>query len=146
MPEAETAPPAPAVDLPGPNDPAAIPLPGGDGSAPRTDLEVTVSGIPLAAAGWWALLVTVYGYALPFALYAAWLSVAFWDLARRDDVPVAHRAAWMGVVLVVPILGPIAYFVLGRSPIPGALRLMLVAGGLAAYVLFAGVSFLLAAL
>jgi hypothetical protein len=142
---ADSAPPAPAVDLPGPNDPDAIPLPRGDGSPPRVDPEVTVSGIPLAAPSWWALLVSVYGYVLPFALYAAWLSVAFWDLIRREDASVLRRAAWMGLVLVIPVVGPIAYFAVGGSPIPGALRIVLVAGGLAAYALLAGLSFLLAA-
>jgi hypothetical protein len=40
------------------------------------------------------------------------------------------RAGWMAGVLIVPIVGPIGYFALGRSPIPGLPRLVLVAGGL----------------
>jgi hypothetical protein len=40
----------------------------------------------------------------------------------------------MLVVLVIPIAGPVAYHAFGRSPIQRSLRVMLVAGGLAIYV------------
>ena len=40
----------------------------------------------------------------------------------------------MLAVLVIPLLGPIAYYAFGRSPIQRSLRVMLVAGGLAIYV------------
>jgi hypothetical protein len=43
----------------------------------------------------------------------------------------------MAAILVVPFLGPIAYFAFGRSPIPRALRVMLVAGAFGVYLLFA---------
>jgi len=42
----------------------------------------------------------------------------------------------MLVVLVVPFLGPLLYFVWGRSPIPRQLRLVLTAGGVAVYLVF----------
>ncbi len=38
------------------------------------------------------------------------------------------------MVLVVPLLGPIAYYAFGRSPIQRSLRLMLVVGGMAIYL------------
>jgi hypothetical protein len=47
----------------------------------------------------------------------------------------------MAGVLIVPVLGPVAYYALGRSRIPGALRLMLVLGGLVVYAAFAALAF-----
>ena len=66
-------------------------------------------------------------------LYTAWVSIALWDLVRQDAVPNRSRIQWMLVVLVVPLFGPIAYYVFGRSPIQRSLRVVLVAGGLAIY-------------
>jgi hypothetical protein len=43
----------------------------------------------------------------------------------------------MVIVLLVPLLGPILYYVIGRSPIPRSLRAILVAGGLGIYILIA---------
>jgi hypothetical protein len=43
----------------------------------------------------------------------------------------------MAIVLLVPLLGPILYYLVGRSPIPRSLRAMLVAGGLSIYVIIA---------
>jgi hypothetical protein len=43
----------------------------------------------------------------------------------------------MAVILLIPLIGPIAYFVAGRSPIERSLRIMLVAGGLGIYIVVA---------
>jgi plastocyanin len=144
MPQAAIAPPAPAVGLPDPvpANPAlqSAPMPS-DGAVGR---GVTVLGSLLAGPTWWALSISLYAYLLPLALYAAWLAVAFWDLARRDDLSLRARTGWMALVLLIPLAGPVAYFALGRSPIPGALRLTMVAGGMGAYALFATISYMLA--
>ena len=103
---------------------------------PRVSKEVLVFGIPLATS-WWSLILGLYAYVLPGFLYAAWLTIALWDLIRQESVPVSFRARWMAVVILVPLLGPILYYVWGRSPIPKQLRLMLVAGGALVYVLIA---------
>ena len=145
MPGAAGAPPAPAIDLPIDVDPGSVGLPDGDGSQPDVNQEVTVLGVSLDSPTWWALLISTYGYVLPLILYASWVSVATWDLVRREEVSPGRRAGWMALVLLVPLLGPIAYFALGRSPIPGSLRLMLVVGGLGIYVLVAALSFLVSA-
>jgi hypothetical protein len=105
------------------------------------DQEVTVLGVPVAATGFWSLLVSLYAYILPLVLYASWVSIAVWDLVRRDDVPVGARVGCMAGVLVVPLLGSVAYFAFGGSRIPGTLRLMLVAGGLIVYVAVAALAF-----
>jgi hypothetical protein len=97
------------------------------------DQEVTVMGFPLGAT-WWQLLIGVYGFLLPLMLYTAWVSIALWDLVRQDGRSTGRRVAWMATILLIPLLGPIAYYVAGRSPIPPSLRVTLVAGSIAVYV------------
>ncbi len=98
--------------------------------------EVSVMGVPLVASSWWTLLLGLYGYILPFVLYASWVAIAMWDLIRREVDPLLERLKWMAIVLLVPFIGPLLYFAFGRSAIPSQLRLMLTAGGVAAYLLF----------
>jgi plastocyanin len=98
--------------------------------------EVSLMGVPLVASSWWSLLLGLYGYILPFVLYASWVAIAMWDLIRREADAISDRARWMAVVLVVPFAGPLLYLAFGRSTIPPQLRLMLTAGGVAAYLVF----------
>lgn len=42
-------------------------------------------------------------------------------------------------MIAVPLLGPVAYYVVGRSPIQRSLRVMLVAGGVDIYLVLAAV-------
>ena len=129
-----TAPPFPA-------DPAALPqsyrirAPAdiSVASGPQVSKEVLVFGIPLATS-WWGLILGLYAYVLPGFLYAAWVTIALWDLIRQESVPVSFRTRWMAVVILVPLLGPILYYAFGRSPIPKQLRLMLTLGGALVYV------------
>jgi hypothetical protein len=99
--------------------------------------EVTVLGVSIAAPTWWSLLLATYAYLLPLILYVAWVSIALWDLIRQDTMANRRRITWMAIVLLVPLLGPVFYYVVGRSPIPRSLRAMLVAGGLGIYILIA---------
>jgi plastocyanin len=129
---------------PFPADPSALPQsyrirdPADIRSAPEVHVskEVLVFGIPLAAS-WWSLILGLYAYVLPGFLYAAWLSIALWDLIRQESAPVSFRARWMAIVILVPLLGPILYYAFGRSPIPRQLRLMLVVGGFLIYAVIA---------
>ena len=105
--------------------------------------EVTVLGAPLAT-GFAGVLIGLYAYALPLILYSAWISVALWDLVRQEAVPNAVRIGWMAVVIAIPLLGPIAYYAFGRSPIQRSLRVMLVVGGLGIYVVLAALGVVLA--
>jgi hypothetical protein len=152
-------PPPPKITMPG--DPAAAPYipaiaeqnvpptyrirPLGDiaPSGATSPKEPTVLGVPIAAS-WWSLALGLYAYVLPLMLYVTWVAVAVWDLIRQESLPVSTRVRWMLVVLIVPFLGPIIYFIWGRSPIPRELRLMLTAGGVVAYVVIAGLAALLA--
>jgi hypothetical protein len=123
-------------------DLGSIGVPPGDGRDRGEDRQVSVLGVGLTAAPWWSLLISYYGSVLPLILYVTWVSVAMWDLVRRDDLSAAGRLGWMAMVLLLPLAGPVAYFAAGRSPIPAGLRAMLVGGGLVVYLLVAGLGFL----
>ena len=109
---------------------------------PTVSKEIAIMGTPLATS-WGGLLVGLYGYVLPFVLYATWVAVAMWDLIRQESAPLPHRARWMLAVLIVPFLGPLLYFAFGHSPIPRQLRLVLTAGGIVVYLLFLGLGVLI---
>jgi hypothetical protein len=46
----------------------------------------------------------------------------------------------MALVLALPVIGPVAYFGLGGSQIPSAVRWFLVAGGIAIYAAIAALA------
>ncbi len=102
--------------------------------------EVTMLGVTIAAPTWWSLLLATYAYLLPLILYVAWVSIAIWDLIRQETVANRRRIGWMAIILLVPLLGPILYYVFGRSPIPRSVRTMLVAGALGIYVVIAALA------
>jgi plastocyanin len=143
--EAAAAPPHPAIPgtaVPGTyriRDVATI----GSAGGPHIGREVSLMGVPLVATSWWSLLLGLYGYILPFVLYATWVAVAVWDIVRREEEAIRGRAGWMAAVLVVPFVGPLLYFAFGGSRIPAQLRLMLTAGGIAAYLVFLVIGILL---
>jgi plastocyanin len=110
-----------------------------DGVPIAVGKEMTVFGIPLATS-WWALLIGLYGYALPGFVYASWLTIALWDLIRQESQPISFRARWMAIVILVPFAGPLLYFGFGGSPIPRQLRLLLTVGGIGACLLIAAVA------
>jgi plastocyanin len=121
MPGGATAPVRPAVDTYQDHrvdlDQIALPAPpAGQGATVRK--EPTVFGVPILASSVWQVVFGLYGYLLPFALFAAWIALALWDLARRDDLGRAATIVWIAVVLVVPFLGVIAYHALGRPKLP----------------------------
>ncbi|HZM73929.1 MAG TPA: PLDc N-terminal domain-containing protein [Candidatus Polarisedimenticolia bacterium] len=106
--------------------------------------EVTIMAIPLDNTPW-GLVLGLYGYVFPLVLLAVWISIALWDLTRREDLTSRRRLTWIAVVLVVPFLGPVLYFALGRTAIPRSTWLMLVVGGLVVYLGLAAAAALLAA-
>jgi plastocyanin len=97
---------------------------------------VTVFGMVLGSVT--SSFFEVFGYFLPVALYAAWLAIALIDLAQsgRRGWPVV---GWLAVILLVPFLGPIIYFIFGRSKLPAWLRWGVIVGGLLAYAIVLGI-------
>jgi len=106
--------------------------------------EVMFLGIPLASG--FTTVLGLYGYILPFVLYAAWVAISLWDLVRREDVTERRRYAWMTITLLVPFMGPPIYLVAGGSSIKRGTRLFLVFGAMAMYFVIAAASFLSEAL
>jgi plastocyanin len=86
---------------------------------------------------WWSIAFGLYVYLLPFILYTCWVTVGVWDIFRRDDLRTGGKLGWMAAVLVLPLVGPAAYYTAGHSPIPAGLRLGLVAGSLVLYLALA---------
>ncbi|MGH2732391.1 MAG: right-handed parallel beta-helix repeat-containing protein, partial [Actinomycetota bacterium] len=106
--------------------------------------EVVVLGVsPLPTPV--SMLLGIYAYALPLALYVTWVSLAFWDLARRDELGGVSRLGWGFFVLALPVIGPAGYLLFSRSTIPLDLRLFVVIGGLLIYGVLTGFAFLITA-
>jgi hypothetical protein len=95
--------------------------------------SITLGGLGLANPFFEAML-GFYMYLLPLALYAAWLSVATWDLVRRSDMKGGTRIGWMAIIYLIPILGPLAYYLFGKSQIPRGTRLALAIGAPVVYL------------
>ena len=81
------------------------------------------------------IVVSLYGYFLPLMLYAAWSTLAFWDLGRRANLSRGAAIGWTAAILLLPFIGALAYHVAGGSEIPKPLRATLVGGGLAIFAL-----------
>jgi plastocyanin len=89
--------------------------------------SITIGGLGLANPVLESIL-GFYMYLLPLSLYAVWLSIATWDLVRRSDMKSGARIGWMAIVYLIPILGPLAYYLFGRSEIPRSARLTIAFG------------------
>lgn len=100
--------------------------------------EVTLLGIS-ATPNPWTIFLGMYAYALPLALYATWMAVSVWDLARREDLTGGRRNIWLIATLAVPF-GPAIYLLLGKSAVARGFRITLVLGGLALFVVLAALS------
>ena len=98
--------------------------------------SLTLGGLGLANPFFEAIL-GFYMYLLPLALYAVWLSIATWDLVRRIDMRSGIRIGWMAIIYLIPVLGPLAYYLFGRSKIPLSARLAVAFGIPVAYLAIA---------
>ncbi|MBI4543928.1 MAG: right-handed parallel beta-helix repeat-containing protein [Gemmatimonadetes bacterium] len=116
---------------------SSIPLPAGGAAG-----ETTMTDSRLEAPGFWELLFGFYGTLLPVVLLAAWIALAAWDLAGRDDLGRGARLGWVAAILLIPFLGAIAYHAFAAR-LPGWLRLAVVGGGIAAYLLITAAGLLL---
>ncbi|MBP7961804.1 MAG: PLDc N-terminal domain-containing protein [Caldilineaceae bacterium] len=80
-----------------------------------------------------ATLLSVYLYLLPIVIYTAWVAIALYDLGTRKEGGWAVSLGWMALILLVPVVGVVIYYALGRSTIPGWQRVTLLVGGPVAY-------------
>ena len=87
------------------------------------------------------ILLSFYANFLPFALYAAWLAIALWDIATQEKTSGRARTGWALAVLAIPLLGPIAYYIVGGSALSRRFRLALLVGAPAIYLVLAVIIF-----
>ena len=104
--------------------------------------SLTLGGLGLATSVG-EIILGFYFYLLPIALYAAWFSIGTWDLIRRTDLKGSVRIGWLAVIYLIPVLGPLAYFLFGKSEIQRSTRWVLALGAPLAYVIIAAVLLLL---
>jgi len=104
--------------------------------------SLTLGGLGLATPVG-EIILGFYFYLLPIALYAAWFGVGTWDLIRRTDLKGGVRIGWLAVIYLIPVLGPLAYFLFGKSEIQRSTRWVLALGAPLAYVMIAVVLLLL---
>jgi hypothetical protein len=140
MPNAETAPAVPAMNVFAVPDLDAIAVPTLDVVPALANQEVVVSGIPVTAPGFWQLILGIWGYLLPIMLLASWVALAVWDLARREDLSKRNSVLWMAAIFGIPFLGVMGYHFLSKSKIPTWMRGTLVGGGLGLWILVVGVA------
>lgn len=93
-----------------------------------------MSGIFLQTSGW-SIFFGLWAYFLPIMLFGAFVAIAIWDMVRRDDMSRGAMILWMALSVIVPFLGVIAYFIVGRSAIPAWQRTTIVVGGLLGWVI-----------
>ncbi|MBU41800.1 MAG: plastocyanin [Spirochaetaceae bacterium] len=68
----------------------------------------------------------VFGFMLPFVIYASWTFTAFLDMHQRKE----SSLGWTAGLILVPFLGSLAYHLKGGSTLPDWLRRsMLISGG-----------------
>ncbi len=139
MPGGADAPVVPAVDVfeNARPDIEAIAVPEmPDGLEVTQTKGINVMGVSFASAA--GVFFGLYAYVLPLVLYTSWVVIAIWDLTKREDLGRGRVIAWMAVILVIPFLGVIAYYLFARTSIPAWQRWVLIGGGLAVYALFLG--------
>jgi hypothetical protein len=99
---------------------------------------LTLAGLGLASP-FFEVILGFYLYYLPLALYGAWLSVITWDVVRREDLRTGSRLGWLAIAYLIPVLGPLAYFLLGKSRIQRTTRFSLAIGVPVVYLVVAAV-------
>jgi hypothetical protein len=100
---------------------------------PDRSQELLMTGLPVSNPNFFQLLFGLWGFFLPFALFASWVGLAIWDLARRK-ASTPYKAAWLAAVLLIPFLGALAYHLFARTHLPRWFRFAITFGGLGAYV------------
>ena len=94
-----------------------------------------MSGVPISSPSIWQLLFQLYGYLMPFVLYAAWTALALYDLNTNDKLSGGKRYLWIAVVFLIPFFGVLAYHLIGPSSISKTMKYAAIGGGLISYLI-----------
>ena len=100
----------------------------------NAEKEIIMSGVPISSPTLWQLLFQLYGYLMPFVLYAAWAALAIKDIDSNDKVNGSMKYVWLGVVYLVPFFGVLVYHLVGPSAISRSMKLAAIVGGLFSYI------------
>ena len=100
----------------------------------KADKEIIMSGVPISSPTIWQLLFQLYGYLMPFVLYAAWAALAIKDIDVNEKTQGSMKYVWLAIVYLVPFLGVLIYHLAGPSKISKGLKLGAIFGGLISYI------------
>lgn len=137
MPGGAEAPVYPAVDVfinyPLDIDAITVPnMPADAGAIARP--SPTIFGILLGYSTYNPFL-GFFGWFMIASLYAIWVLIALWELtSRAADWGRGRVIGWTSAIMVVPFLGVIGYFILGKSAIPGWKRAVFMVLPLLVYI------------
>ena len=96
--------------------------------------EIIMSGVPISNPNVWQLLFQLYGYLMPFVLYAAWAALAIKDIDSNDRVKGKGKYMWLAIVYLVPFFGVLIYHLAGPSAISRSTKIAAIGGGLISYI------------
>lgn len=113
-----------------------------------TNATKAVAAVPLSSL--FEILLGFYSYLLPIALFAAWVGIALWDVARRSEgdtsMSAGARYGWIAAIVGIPLLGAIAYYIFGKSKLTSGFRWMMVGGSFAIWIVMTGLLLFLSTL
>ena len=136
MPGAENIIPSPAIDVFYVPNLSKITLPNIElNDIVGADKEIVMSGIPVSSPTLWQLMFQMYGYFMPFVLFAAWSAMALWDVNINDKTQGRSRYLWLAVIFLIPFFGVIYYHLFGPSSISRSMKIAAIGGGLLSYII-----------
>ena len=59
-------------------------------------------------------VLSFYSYYLPIILYVLWTPLSIYDLGKREDLSTINGAVWTFCIILVPWLGSLLYFLVGK--------------------------------
>ncbi len=101
----------------------------------KAEKEIIMSGVPISSPTLWQLLFQLYGYLMPFVLYAAWAALAIKDIDSNDKVSGSKKYIWLAIVYLVPFFGVLGYHLVGPSAISKQMKYAAIIGGLFSYLI-----------
>tara|TARA_B100001750_G_scaffold248385_1_gene279001 strand:- start:6449 stop:8401 length:1953 start_codon:yes stop_codon:yes gene_type:complete len=135
MPNAGNSTPSPAINVFFIPDLSKIGLPNIELAIVGADKEIVMSGIPISSPTLWQLMFQVYGYFMPFVLFAAWSAMALWDVNTNEKTQGRNRYMWLFIIFLIPFFGVIYYHLFGPSKISRSMKVAAIGGGLLSYLI-----------